>query len=99
MPTARTIYILTQDGQIQAATYDRQRADQWVGLGDMYDYVPLTPEAYTVDPTAPESAREQPAASMRRIQDTLKQQEKIQERVERLRRRFEPKSSLLRSPD
>jgi len=97
MPTARKLYILTQDGQIQGATYNKQNAEQWLGLGDTNDYVSLVPEGQMEE--TPETAREKPVKDWRRTKEILQKQDKIQERMNRLNQRWVPKSPLLQTPE
>jgi hypothetical protein len=94
---ARTIYILTQDGKIQRATYSRRMADQWLAFGEAYDYTPLTPESDVPDEgTPPESTKEQPSKAMERTLQITKEMDELRKKLEQKNRRFQPKSDLLR---
>src|SRR5271163_2667108 len=95
---ARSIYILTQDGQIQGATYDQHKAENWLGLGDMYDYVGVTPEAvFDNSGDAPETRTEQPTKAMERSQGIMERQKAVQQRLNKRLRRLE--SPLLKNKD
>jgi len=84
MPSkARTVYVLTQDGQIQGATYDQHKADNWVGLGPLYDYVPVKPEDIASEGNAPSTAQEYPGKVMERSKDLLQQHQELMRKLDK----------------
>lgn len=96
----RRIYVLTQEGQIKGATYSSATADRWLSLGDMYDFVALEPDQISgEDAPSPESAREQPSKTMERTLQNTKDQDKLRQSLETLKRKFQPKSPLLQDED
>ena len=99
MAAARKIYILTQDGQIKAATYSYDRAENWLGLGDLYDYTYLIPEDLGSEDNTPVSRKAQPGSSTEQTQQITQQQDKLRKNLEKQLKRFEPKSPLLQEPD
>jgi hypothetical protein len=92
---ARRLYVLTEDGQVKGATYNQQKADSWMNLGDMFDYIPVVPEDIADPGEAPETRKEAPAKAMERSQSILEEQDRVQKRLDRLNRRFKRKSFLL----
>jgi hypothetical protein len=98
MPVARKIYILTENGAIQGATYSRPKAEQWLGLGDAYDYVPVTPEDAGGEGEAPETVREQPSKAVERSRQVTDEANKLRRTLEKQQRRF-PVSALLQPQD
>jgi hypothetical protein len=95
MPAARKIYVLTQDGQVQAVTYSKQKAEQWMALGDMYDYMPLVPEDLPAEGGAVPSAKEAPGVAAEETQRITDEADTLRKQLEKQYKRFQPKSSLL----
>lgn len=93
---ARKLFVLTRDGVVEGATYNPHKADQWMALGDMYDFIPVVPEAYTDETEPPVSVKQQPTKAVERTQDITKEQDKLRKQVERQLKRFQPVSSLLK---
>jgi hypothetical protein len=85
------VYILTQNGQIEKATYFPALADQWVNLGEAYDYVIVVPDKDTPAEERLPSLRENVTEQQTQIDQTLRDAEKTI-------KRFQPKSSLLKLP-
>jgi hypothetical protein len=81
MAAARKLYVLTQDGVIQGATYAREKADHWLNLGDVYDYTPVTPEDMPAKENIPQSQRSRPAHGQQSIDETNKLQRSLDRRL------------------
>ena len=96
---ARKIYVLTENGQIKGATYDTGKAEQWLGFGDAYDYVPLVPEDIGSESNTPQSRKAQPGSATEQTQQITEQQDKLRKNLEKQLKRFQPKSPLLQDQD
>lgn len=90
----KQIYILTENGQIKKATYFIDIADQWVNLGDTFDYVTIIPDEDTPAEKKTPSVRESISDQQRILDQTLRDSRRVQEKAERVKKQFQ--SSLLR---
>jgi hypothetical protein len=96
MPKGRRVFILTQDGVIQGATESAKRADEWLGLGDMYDYTALDLEDIPGAGQAPAPASEATNQSLNQLDESMRKTLDMQKELEKTHRKlFTPKSSLL----
>ncbi len=94
LPRGLRIYILTQAGENKHVTSSSQVADDWLGLGNEYDYQAFRVEDY--QPVTPPTEREAPARAVQEMRDVTEQSERARRDIEGLTRKFQPKSSLLR---
>lgn len=93
---ARKLYVLTESGQIRGATYDHANAEAWLNIGDEFDYIPVVPEDVPgPDEPGPTSTRQAPSQAQTRTQDITQQQNELRKRLEKMRKKFAPKSPLL----
>jgi|SRR5271157_5893981 len=92
---ARKVYVLTEDGTVKGVTFDHSKAENWMGLGNMYDYFPMVVDKVLENDQQPESARQQPDAAQQRTQDIIERQKEVQKRLDKRLKRVSP---LLKDP-
>jgi hypothetical protein len=85
---ARKIYILTENGIIKGATFHFDKAENWMGLGNDFDYIPVYPEQVFDKDQAPTPATQLPTKAQERTQDIMKRQQELQRRLDKTERRL-----------
>jgi len=96
MATGKRIYILTQDGVIQGATESSKFAEHWLGLGDLYDYVPTNLNEISGEGQAPAPASEASEKVLQQLEQSGQRADEVQRSIEHTKKKyFTPKSSLL----